>query len=66
MAMTLRLDEDDDRAVAATAAREHLSKHEVIVRAVRAYTGSRQARLDAAIDHVVTRDGELLDRLGKA
>ena len=36
------------------------------MRAVRAYTGSRQARLGAAIDHVVTRDGELLDRLGKA
>ena len=66
MAMTLRLDEDDDRAVAATAAREHLSKHEVVVRAVRAYTGSRQSRLDAAINHVVTRDAELLERLGKA
>jgi predicted transcriptional regulator len=64
--MTLRLDDDDDRAVAATAAREHLSKHEVIVRAVRAYTGSRQTRLDTAIDHVVTRDRDLLDRLGKA
>ena len=46
--------------------REHRSKHEVIVRAVRAYTGSRQNRLDTAIDHVVTRDRELLDRLGKA
>lgn len=64
--MTLRLDEADDRAVTETARREGLSKHEVVVRAVRAYTDERQARLDAAITRVVTRDRELLDRLGEA
>ena len=64
MAMTLRLDDADDAAVAAAAARDGLSKHEVIVRAVRAYTSEREARLDAAIKHVVARDAALLDRLG--
>jgi predicted transcriptional regulator len=65
MAMTLRLDNDDDAALAATAAREHLSKHEVVVRAVRAYTSGRQQRLDAAIERVATRDAEALRRLGE-
>lgn len=66
MAMTLRLDEADDAALAATAAREHISKHEVVLRAIRAYTGGRQQRLDAAIERVVTRDASLLERLGNA
>lgn len=64
--MTPRPDEDDDRAVTATAAREHTSKHDVEVRAARAYTSGRTRRLDDAIDRVVQRDAELLGRLGKA
>lgn len=66
MAMTLRLSEADDQAVEAMAAREHISKHEVVARAVRAYTSDRQRRLDAAIGRVAARDAELLDRLGQA
>ena len=66
MAMTLRLNDDDEAAVAATAEREHTSKHEVIVRAVRAYTSGRERRLQQEIQRAVSDNAELLDRLGKA
>lgn len=66
MAMTLRLTEDDDRALADVAAREKISKHEVVLRALRAYTAERDTRLQRAIMRVVDRDSEALDRLGKA
>ena len=66
MAMTLRLSPEDDAAVEQTALREHISKQEVIVRAVRAYTSNRQQRLESSIARVVERDAEALDRLGKA
>lgn len=66
MAMTLRLSPEDDAAVQQAAFREHISKQEVIVRAVRAYTSSRQQRLETSITRVVERDAEALDRLGKA
>lgn len=66
MAMTLRLDPADAAALRETAAREHLSQHEVVLRAVRAYTSGRQRRLEDAIARVTERDAEALDRLGKA
>jgi predicted transcriptional regulator len=64
--MTLRLSDDDAAALRETAEREHLSQHEVAVRAIRAYTSGRQSRLEAAVARVAERDAELLDRLGKA
>jgi len=64
--MTLRLSPEDDAAVEQTAFREHISKQEVIVRAVRAYTSNRQQRLESSIARVVERDADALDRLGKA
>jgi predicted transcriptional regulator len=65
MAMTLRLTEEDDAALTAMAQREHASKHEIVLRALRQYTGGRQQRLEAATARVVERDRELLDRLGQ-
>jgi len=65
MAMTLRLNEEDDAALTAAAEREHTSKHEVVLRAVRAYTSGRQQRLEAATARVIERDRSLLDRLGQ-
>lgn len=65
MAMTLRLTEEDDAALTAAAEREHTSKHEVVLRAVRAYTSGRQQRLEAATARVMERDASLLDRLSK-
>jgi hypothetical protein len=65
MAMTLRLTEQDDAALTAAAEREHTSKHEVVLRALRAYTSGRQQRLEAATSRVVERDAGLLDRLSQ-
>lgn len=65
MAMTLRLTEEDDAALTAAAEREHTSKHDVVLRAVRAYTSGRQQRLEAATARVIERDHSLLDRLSK-
>ena len=64
--MTLRLTEEDDAALTAVAQREHTSKHEVVLRALREYTGGRQQRLEAATARVLQRDGALLDRLGSS
>ena len=65
MAMTLRLTDEDDAALTAAAEREHTSKHELVLRALRAYTSGRQQRLEAATSRVMARDAGLLDRLSK-
>ena len=63
--MTLRLSDADDAALTAAAEREHTSKHEVVLRALREYTSGRQRRLEAATARVLDRDAELLDRLAQ-
>lgn len=65
MAMTLRLSDDDDRALSAAAQREGLSKHEVVLRAVRAYTGDHRDQVLQAARRVAQRDANLLRRLGE-
>lgn len=66
MAMTLRLNGEDDAAVTAIALREGTSKHDVIVRAVRRYASERSDALEVAITRVEMRDAALLDRLAQA
>lgn len=66
MAMTLRTDDELERALEELAAREGLSKQEVIRRAVldrHARAGHRE-RVDQAAEAAVERWGDVLDRLG--
>jgi len=66
--MTLRTDEELDRALTELAEAEGISKQEVIRRAVleRHARGGRQARLEAVAEEMMERWGDVLDRLGKA
>jgi predicted transcriptional regulator len=65
MAMTLRLSEADDRLLTERAAKEHRSKHEIVVEAVHTYLTERQRRFDALLADALEEDRELLDRLAK-
>jgi predicted transcriptional regulator len=65
MAMTLRLDEADDKALEETARREHRSKQEVARAAIREYTSRRIRVRDEAIQRIVAEDADLLRRLGE-
>ncbi|WP_277675935.1 type II toxin-antitoxin system VapB family antitoxin [Saccharopolyspora rectivirgula] len=68
MAMTLRLTEEEDRKLAELAAAEGRSKQEV-VRSALAERWARQQReqqLVQALDRVLPRYRDLLDRLGPA
>lgn len=68
MAMTVRLPEDVDRALTELAAKEHTSKHALLIEAVSAYTAARARRsdVDRAVDFVLDHDAELLRRLEDA
>jgi hypothetical protein len=67
MAMTLRLTEDDERALAELAAAEGVSKHEATVRAIREAAARRghRAKVDELSAGARTRYADLLDRLGR-
>ena len=67
MAMTLRLDDDEQRALKAMAEREGLSQHEVARRAIldRAERTGVLESVQASGVRVVTRYAELLDRLSQ-
>ena len=67
MAMTLRLDDDEQRALKAMAEREGLSQHEVARRAIldRAERTLAADAVQVSGARVVTRYAELLDRLSK-
>ena len=67
MAMTLRLDDDEQRALKAMAEREGLSQHEVARRAIleRAERTLSQSAIEASGRRVVTRYAALLDRLSQ-
>lgn len=64
--MTLRLSDDDERALAALAAAEGVSKHEATVRAIHEAAGRRghEARVAGLSAAARERYAELLDRLG--
>jgi predicted transcriptional regulator len=68
MAMTLRVDEELDRALTELAELEGTSKQEVIRRAVleKHASSSHRARVQDAAERMLDRWGDVLDRLGKA
>lgn len=69
MAMTLRLSEAEDKALADTAAQLGISKHEAARQAIRRLSEATQAPSTAdwlaAAEYVGQRDRELLDRLAR-
>ena len=67
MAMTLRLSDDDERALAMLAEVDGVSKQEATVRAIRD-TAARRAhehRVSELSAHARARYADLLDRLGR-
>lgn len=67
MAMTLRLTEDETKALRKRAEREGRSMQEVARSAVREYVDrtSRRELLDGVLDEGLPRYAEALDRLGR-
>lgn len=68
MALTLRTDDELERALDALAADEGLSRQEIIRRAVldRYERAGHTRRVDASTDRMLERWGDVLDRLGSA
>ncbi len=68
MALTLRTDDELERALDALADSEGLSRQQVIRRAVldRYQRADHAARRDASVDRMLDRWGDVLDRLGSA
>lgn len=68
MALTLRTDEELERALDALAKSEGLSRQEIIRRAVleRYARAQHVERVGGSIDRMIERWGDVLDRLGSA
>lgn len=66
MALTLRTDDELERALDALAASEGLSRQEVIRRAVleRYERAGHRARVEDSTSRMIERWGDVLDRLG--
>jgi hypothetical protein len=66
MALTLRTDEELERALTTLAEQEGLSRQEIIRRAVleRYERAGHRARVDDSAQRMVDRWGDVLDRLG--
>ena len=66
MALTLRTDDELERALDLLCAQEGLSRQELIRRAVldRLERAGHRERVDLAAERAVTRWGDVLDRLG--
>jgi predicted transcriptional regulator len=66
MALTLRTDEELERALTTLAEQEGLSRQEIIRRAVleRYERAGHQTRVDDSAQRMVDRWGDVLDRLG--
>jgi predicted transcriptional regulator len=66
MAMTLRTDDELERALAILAREEGLSKQEVVRRAVleRLERAGHRARVEDAAERMIERWGDVLERLG--
>jgi predicted transcriptional regulator len=66
MALTLRTDDELERALSALAESEGLSRQEVIRRAVleRYERAGHRTRVDESAQRMVDRWGDVLDRLG--
>mgnify|MGYP001469104266 FL=1 len=67
MAMTLRLTDEDERALAALAAAQGISKQEATVRAIRyaAARGLHEAKVSELSAQARERYADVLDRLGR-
>lgn len=67
MSMTLRLTDEQDRALTALAEAEGVSKNEAAIRAIleRAQRDVRRELIQRATDDAVKRYGSLLDRLAQ-
>ena len=67
MAMTLRLTDDEQRALRARAEAEGISMQEAARRAVREYVaaGQHRARVSMVSERVISAHGDALDRLGR-
>ena len=63
MAMTLRLSEDEDKALEEIAEREGISKQEAVRRAVRSYTDERNRLFETLLADGIERYRPVLDRL---
>lgn len=64
--MTLRLTDDQTKALRETAEREHRSMQEVAVEAVVLYTSKRTRKRDELVDTILTDRADVLDRLATA
>lgn len=64
MAMTLRLTDEQNAALRATADSEGRSMHETVLIAIEEYVSKRELKRDALIARLVLEDREALDRLG--
>ncbi|MBE7189945.1 hypothetical protein [Jatrophihabitans endophyticus] len=65
MAMTLRLTDEQDRALTALAEAQKISKQEAAVRAIEDAASRRTQTRDAVLRRIVTEDQALLDLLAK-
>ncbi|HCX84752.1 MAG TPA: CopG family transcriptional regulator [Micrococcales bacterium] len=64
MAMTLRLDDDQQEALDRIATAEGITSAEAVRRAILEYDAKRRSVRDALIARIVEEDRPLLDRLG--
>ena len=68
MAMNLRIPADMDQQLDELAAREHVSKHSILLQGAELMLkrSARRAEIESGIDFVMDHDGELLQRLADA
>jgi predicted transcriptional regulator len=67
MAMTLRLDDDEQQALREQAAAEGASMQDIARRAIREYVARRdhQQRVSAAADRILDVHADAIERLGR-
>jgi predicted transcriptional regulator len=68
MAINVRIPEDLDRALELVAEREHVSKNALLLQGARIVVerAARREEIDAGLDHVLSHDAALLERLADA
>lgn len=68
MAMNVRIPVELDQQLDELAAREHVSKHSLVVQGIELIVRARARRdeIDSGIDFVISHDAELLSRLEDA
>jgi predicted transcriptional regulator len=68
MAITVRIPEELDDALDRVARQEHVSKHALLLQGARMVVerSARRGEIEAGLDHVMSHDAELLQRLADA